>query len=993
MTKDLFARVQPRDEVLAGALTEAVFAASLDEVVAGAAPATYQDPRTFFAGTHPSAGLRTLLNEALGRLSGHRPDAPSVIRLETSLGGGKTHNLIALYHAARGALDGPRVVEFMDPANLPEGPVEQVGVFVGTGVGATTFPTVAGVTPRSLWGYLALQLGGPAAYEEVRADDEGLRAPGAGQLKRVLGGRPSLVLIDEIARYYEVAQAVAVNNSTLAKQVNAFLMALMEAVDTQERAVLVLTTTGTTGAFGDATGEVMDALGEGAQLLARKEHVLHPSEEADLPAILARRLFADIDSTGRLEVGEAYTEAARRAFSAGADLPEAVLSPGWSSEVARSYPFHPALVRVLDKRLSTIPNFQRTRGALRLLARVVRDLWEARPPGAELIHLHHVDLADPVVAEELSSRLDRASYEPVIRTDVASQRAGEASHAEAIDERLGHSYARRLATAVYLYSLTREIPGASTAELTQAVLAPGDDPNLIAKSLGVLEEECWYLQVDARGYRFSTEASLPRLVHEAEVEISTNRARAEATSILTSLFKDSALKVRRVWENAKVPDNAEDAWLVVLDWDDFGDERGVDPAGPAPTKVRQLWERTPTGGLREFRNRLVFLVPSRSTHAEMVRSLRQRLALESLRGNAETLAGLTADKRRELTERAKEAELNARVAVCNHLNVLYVPGPAGLETVELDVATQGSVQKNQTEVILDRLKAMEKTLTAGDRTPDPAYVRSKLGEVLAGAVPTRELVRAFARRSDLKLVLDQAQLVALVTAGVRAGVWEYHDPERGDAGWATKEEPAASIRLAEDTYLYPPASAPARTPLPCPFCGQVHTGPCAGGASPTPTPPAPPRTVFSERGSAGPAFQAARAKAAEAERRQLRQLSVAVDEVGEAADQQLARLLSVVPPSTLGVALRYEIDLTVPLGGLGDTLKLDFRGPASDYQPLRDALRSVLRGRQGELSARLEAVFDPPVELSGSAVDTLRQQASDTGPAQCTVTFTTEEDR
>ncbi|MDA8286715.1 MAG: DUF499 domain-containing protein, partial [Actinomycetota bacterium] len=238
MTRDLFARVQPRAEVLSGALTESVFAASLDEVTAGTAPIAYQDPRAFFAGTHPSAGLRSLLNEALGRLSGNRPDAPSVIRLETSLGGGKTHNLIALYHAARGALGGPLASEFMDPANLPGGPVGQVGVFVGTGAGATTFPAVTGVSPRSLWGYLALQLGGPAGYEEVRADDQALTAPGAGQLKRVLAGRPSLVLIDEIARYYEVAQAVPVGASTLAKQVNAFLMALMEAVDTQERAVL-----------------------------------------------------------------------------------------------------------------------------------------------------------------------------------------------------------------------------------------------------------------------------------------------------------------------------------------------------------------------------------------------------------------------------------------------------------------------------------------------------------------------------------------------------------------------------------------------------------------------------------------------------------------------------------------------------------------------------------------------------------------------------------
>ncbi|HUP21987.1 MAG TPA: hypothetical protein VNB06_03495, partial [Thermoanaerobaculia bacterium] len=29
--------------------------------------AVYGDPKTFFAGTHPSAGLKTLLDEALGR--------------------------------------------------------------------------------------------------------------------------------------------------------------------------------------------------------------------------------------------------------------------------------------------------------------------------------------------------------------------------------------------------------------------------------------------------------------------------------------------------------------------------------------------------------------------------------------------------------------------------------------------------------------------------------------------------------------------------------------------------------------------------------------------------------------------------------------------------------------------------------------------------------------------------------------------------------------
>jgi hypothetical protein len=114
--ESLFERVAPRDDVMSGDLTEAKFAASLEEVAAGTAPDTYQDAGTFFAGTFPSGGLRTLLNEALGRLGGGKPDGASVIRLETSLGGGKTHNLIAQYHAAAGKLPASMAVEFMDPS-------------------------------------------------------------------------------------------------------------------------------------------------------------------------------------------------------------------------------------------------------------------------------------------------------------------------------------------------------------------------------------------------------------------------------------------------------------------------------------------------------------------------------------------------------------------------------------------------------------------------------------------------------------------------------------------------------------------------------------------------------------------------------------------------------------------------------------------------------------------------------------------------------------
>jgi Protein of unknown function (DUF499) len=987
--ENLLDLVRPRADVLTGKLNESRFAASLEEVVAGSAPDTYGDAEEFFAATHPSGGLKSLLNEALGRMGGGNPDGATVIRLETNLGGGKTHNLIALFHAARGGLAPSHAREFMDPSLLPATPVEQVGVFVGTSSGAQSFPDIAGITPRTVWGYLALQVGGAEGFAHVRADDAALTAPGSDAIKRLLGDRPTLLLIDEIARYYAVARGVKVGDTTLAGQTTAFLMALMEAVDALPHAVLVITTTGLTDAFGEGTAEVLEAMAEARSLMARKELVLRPSEEADLPKILARRLFEPLPDGAAAQVAAAYAEACDAAFAAGLDLPEGMTGAGYASEIARNYPFHPALVRVLDKRLSTIPNFQRTRGALRLLARVVRRLWEERPDGVQLIHLHHIDLSQPVIAEELSSRLDRPAFEPVIRADIASQPGAERSHAERLDEHMGAQYARRLASAIYLYSLTRDVPGVSAAELYSSVLAPGDDTNLLQKALDGLEGACWYLHADVRGFRFSTEASLVKLIQEAEGEISVPKARARATKILSEQYRDGTLKVRRAWEDAKVPDNSDDAWLVILHWDDFGDARGVDPRGSIPAKIKELWEKTPSGGIRDFRNRLVLLAPSVGTHDAMVRAVRNHLALEALSSNADTLSALSPEKRGELKDRTKESGLLARVAVCNHVGVLYVPTAGGLDAVELDMVTQASVQPNQTDAILERLAAMDKTLAAGDKPLDPGYVRTKLGVLLNSPQSTLELVRVFARRADLKLVLDRAQLVSLVASGVRNGVWEYQDPDRGKDGWATKANPFTAVRLAEDTFIHPTGSAPAPEQPLCPFCGTSHPGSGCPGKTPDKTPG---HVTFAGSGAAGKAFVDARTSAAEAGRMELRELIVEVDHIGGGAGIELARLHTIVPASALGVRLIYDLDVTAVLSDPSETAVVRYHGSPTDFAPLREALKHLLGPRQATLKARLHARFDTPPALSGDEVNRLVQAATDTGPTKCTVTVTTEGD-
>src|ERR1700674_4102154 len=97
---DLF---EPRADVRAGSSSEADFAARLPHVIRGTGgPVEYSDPARFFSNTFPTRGLKSLLANVCMRLSGRGGAVATIFRLDTSFGGGKTHGLIALVHAARG---------------------------------------------------------------------------------------------------------------------------------------------------------------------------------------------------------------------------------------------------------------------------------------------------------------------------------------------------------------------------------------------------------------------------------------------------------------------------------------------------------------------------------------------------------------------------------------------------------------------------------------------------------------------------------------------------------------------------------------------------------------------------------------------------------------------------------------------------------------------------------------------------------------------------
>ena len=94
--------VKLHPDVESGALTEAVFAIDLGAIAAKDpnVPVVNRDPEAFFRATYLTADPSRLLDEVLASLSG-KGDYNRVLKLRTPFGGGKSHTLAALLHAAR----------------------------------------------------------------------------------------------------------------------------------------------------------------------------------------------------------------------------------------------------------------------------------------------------------------------------------------------------------------------------------------------------------------------------------------------------------------------------------------------------------------------------------------------------------------------------------------------------------------------------------------------------------------------------------------------------------------------------------------------------------------------------------------------------------------------------------------------------------------------------------------------------------------------------
>ena len=989
--RTIFDTCTPRSDVLRGEIAEADFAADLASVISGKGSVEYRDPARFFADTYPTRGLKSLLSNVGQRLTGKGGEVAAIFRLDTSYGGGKTHGLIALTHAARGAGTVPNITEFIDRSLLPGGTV-RVAAFDGENADPANGRAMNdGVLAYTPWGEIACSLAGKEGYERVRKSDETRIAPGAETLRELFGGEPTLILLDELSVYLRKVARMGEARD----QLTAFLTSLFKAVEGAPNAALVYTLAiGRDGRASDAYSEenqfISDQMAEAESVSARKATLLNPTEEDETVQVLRRRLFERIDESGIEPAVEAYRglwAAHAESLAADAARPETV------ETFRASYPLHPEVLETLTGKTATLSNFQRVRGMLRLLARTIAYLWRERPADATAIHVHHIDPGHEPIRQEIVTRLQQSAYVPAITNDIAGDGAEKKGLARQIDAE-HHGGLPPLATYVartaFLHTLAfnEQLKGLTAEELRYSMLGPACDISFIEEARKKFIAESEYLD-DRPGapLRFLAEANLAQVMRRAERHVDAGDARAWLKDRIAEIFE------RREFERVIFPGGPFDVGdevgdgrpiLVVMSYDAVTVGSVVDTV---PDLIQRIYTRKGAEGaaLRSLRNNVVFAVADDQRIGEMRRRSVHRLALRELK-KPERLQDLAEYQQTKVLEREARSEHELAIAIQQCYRHIFYPSRDRVGASDVDLAhtaidvhsTSEKPGAGQRQVVR-QLRDLSKLQSAEDEPYSPTYVRDRT-PLKKGQITTRALRDEFRRDPALPILIGDDIFIRGIRRGVERAEYVY---QKGELLYGP-EDPVAHISIDEEsvvsTMVYAKNTGlwPRKPKGDTPGAGDngLRTEPAKqqpgggpGGEKDKPDqPPEPETESFTAEGVLKEAlvqlWEQARGRKVE----HIENLTIRMFEAGDGF--RLLGPIGAVSGANKTVAMEGGYETRE-----GGEFMFEFAGPVQDAQPVREFLEPQLRdGQAKDLEVRFELTFSEGLAMRGEAAEKLTER-------------------
>lgn len=701
----------PHRDILEGRLTMDVFAANLWEVYKDRAHEDYRDTSIFFRKTYITEGLKNLLDIAEKRLRGEGGDP--IIQLQTPFGGGKTHSLIALYHKAREwdanviVIDGSA----LDPKESP------------------------------LWEEMELQLTGKV--ENIK----GKTSPGGEKLRELLAPhQPLLILMDETLEYAIAASGIKVEDSTCASQVLTFMRRLTDTVRTLDKTIMIHTYPSRSH-YGEDDQKLLNQLQERS---GRVEKVYTPVHDDEIYSVIRRRLFSTVNEEEAKEVVEKFMDYVEREKM----LPEGVEKSSYRERYIKSYPFQPDVIDVLYRKWGSYPEFERTRGVLRLLSLVVYAMRESKNP---FITLADFELSNDKIKGELL-RYIGPEFNSVIAQDITANDAG----AKRVDKSLGDAYTSfsfgtKTATAIFMHSFSGGPERGGT--INEIKLASADisvPSSIIVEAISKLKENLFFIQTNGK-FLFTNQPNLNRVLLNKMENVGDEELKAAEKELLTNNLKKEHFEVFLWAANSKdIPDTKRLKLILQQNQKEERCKELLDNYSERP---------------RVYRNTLIFLCPIDAERTNFESFLKRKLAWQLVEED-KTLS-LTPEQKKEVKETIKKAGNEVKEYLRNIYRIVLLPSRDKFTEIDLGIVTYGADTTIDRE-IYERLKSEGQIL----EKLAPLSLREKYLKD-RDYVETKNIIESFFKTpGEMRPVSDDV-LRNCIQEGIRQGLFGLGDVEDG----------------------------------------------------------------------------------------------------------------------------------------------------------------------------------------------------------------------
>jgi uncharacterized protein len=592
--------------------------------------------KPFFRRTFITEGMGLLLTSVAKRLNGQGGDP--VIQLQTAFGGGKTHTMLAVYHLATRQCplkDLPGVPDLLDHAGIMDVPKARVAVLDGTARAPGQAWKEGKQTINTLWGELAWQLGGEEGYALVKEADTTGTSPGKIVLKALLETHaPCVVLVDELVAYIrQFPNGQTLSGGSYDSNLS-FAQALTEAIKLVPNAILLASLPESEIEAGSNRG--MTALKALEQTFGRLQELWKPVATEEAFEIVRRRLFEPVhDAFSRDAVCRAFADAY---VTEGAKLPSETQEARYFNRLVQAYPIHPEVFDRLYEDWTTLQSFQRTRGVLKLMAKVIYRLWKDQNPDMMILP-GSLPLYDGNTRNELTYYL-APGWDAVLEKDIDGDRA-ETTELETKEPRFGAvSAARRVARTIFLGSAPaaagtqKGVRGLDRARVLLGCLQPGQSCSIFSDALNRLTDRLHYLNSsgdkvqDATRFWFDTRSNLRREMEDRKGRFNDqDEVRGKLADVLRKLIAGASFfdGSHVFTPNSDVPDDGA-LRLVFLSPEKFYSKQ---EARVASDEVLDFLRNN--GPKPRYRsNRLIFVAPDHASLTRVRDCLRTALAWNSI---------------------------------------------------------------------------------------------------------------------------------------------------------------------------------------------------------------------------------------------------------------------------------------------------------------------------------------------------------------------------